>query len=305
MIHILTHTRSLHQTRGGSLALIVVAGLCYHARRRGVPSKPWRLLVITVFVLGLSVVISAADTAEKSDLAAFVVVPLVLIAALKPDLSRWAGGDGRRVPVPLLAGLALLLVATTAPMAGKDALALGISTARRDVVAGPPAARRITSPHLRGFDVPAHATWQTAYREANAVPAMLADGPARLRRHLRLGDRVVSMSVANPFPFALGLSPSTGGPLWWDQSISFDARTHPPADKVFGRAQWVIVPKLRRSDDPDLWRLPGGALPDCGNHQRLDSSGPPLTRLKRSPITTTNVIRLDNGGADRSSRESK
>ncbi|WP_406631355.1 hypothetical protein [Amycolatopsis sp. WGS_07] len=230
----------------GVLALLVVAGLFVLARRHGEAARPWRLLVITLFVLGSSVVISAANSPEKSDLAALVVIPLVLVAVLKPDLPRWTGGDGqRRIPAPLLAGLVLLLVATTAPIAGKDALALGISAGRRDLVATPPSSQQIASPHLRDFVVPADATWTTAYRNSAAVPAMLNDGLALLRRHIRPGDRVLSMSLANPFAFALDLTPVTGGPLWWDLAISFDERTHPPAEEVFGAAQWVMVPKLR------------------------------------------------------------
>jgi hypothetical protein len=191
-------------------------------------------------------VISAADSPEKSDLAAFAVVPLVLVAALRPELPRRLGGDGGgRLPVPLLAGLVLLLAATTVPIAGKDALALAISATRRDVVANPPASQRIAGPHLADFVVPTGATWQTAYRTAHDVPAMLDDGLALLERHVRRGDHVFSMSLANPFQFALGLPPTTGGSLWWDLGISFDADTHPAPDQVFGDVQWVMVPKLR------------------------------------------------------------
>ncbi|WP_162834143.1 hypothetical protein [Amycolatopsis circi] len=270
----------------GVLALLVVAALFWIARRRGEPARPWRLLVLTLFVLGSSVVISAADSPEKSDLAALVVIPLVLVAALKPELPRWTGGDGRRrMPVPLLAGLVLLLVATTAPIAGKDMLALGISAARRDVVAAPPQSQRITSPHLGDFVVPADATWQTAYRNASAVPAMLDDGLALLRRHIRPGDRVASMSLANPFAFALDLTPATGGPLWWDLEISFDERTHPPADQVFGEAQWVMVPKLRAGQGccqdtvEAMTRIYGGYLAE---HFRTAESTKEWTLLTRS-----------------------
>ncbi|MGW4399846.1 hypothetical protein ACWEHA_31545 [Amycolatopsis nivea] len=270
----------------GALALVVVAGLFWVARRRGEPARPWRLLVLALFVLGSSVVISAADSPEKSDLAALVVVPLVLVAALKPELPRWSGGDGqRRIPVPLLAGLVLLLVATTAPIAGKDALALGISAARRDAVAAPPPTQRITSPHLGDFVVPADATWQTAYRTASAVPAMLDDGLALLRRHIRPGDRVVSMSLANPFAFALDLTPATGGPLWWDWEISFDERTHPAAEQVFGQAQWVMVPKLRPGQGccqdtvEAMTRIYGGYL---AQHFRMAESTEDWTLFTRS-----------------------
>ncbi|MFE3173060.1 hypothetical protein ACFXPA_33285 [Amycolatopsis sp. NPDC059090] len=270
----------------GALALLVVAGLFFLARRRGDSARPWRLLLITLFVLGSSVVISAADSPEKSDLAALVVIPLVLVAVLKPELPRWTGGDGgRRIPVPLLAGLVLLLVVTTAPIAGKDALALGISAARQDVVAVPPPSQRIASPHLGDFVVPADATWQTAYRNASEVPAMLDDGLALLRRHLRPGDRVASMSLANPFAFALDLAPVTGGPLWWDLEISFDERTHPAADQVFRDAQWVMVPKLRAGQGccqdtvEAMTRIYGGYL---AQHFRVAESTADWTLLTRS-----------------------
>ncbi|MFB9926975.1 hypothetical protein ACFORO_19250 [Amycolatopsis halotolerans] len=270
----------------GALALLVVAGLFFLARRRGEPVRPWRLLLITLFVLGSSVVISAANSPEKSDLAALVVIPLVLVAALKPELPRWTGGDGqRRIPAPLLAGLVLLLIVTTAPIAGKDALALGISATRRHLVEAPPPAQRITSPHLGDFVIPPDATWQTAYRNASDVPAMLDDGLALLRRHIRPGDRVASMSLANPFAFALDLAPVTGGPLWWDLEISFDERTHPPADQVFRDARWVMVPKLRAGQGccqdtvETMTRIYGGYL---AQHFRMAESTADWTLLARS-----------------------
>ena len=47
----------------------------------------------------------------------------------------------------------------------------------------------------------------------------------------------------NPFTFALGLPGPTGDALWWHAGRTVGDRNHPPAERVFHDATFVMVPK--------------------------------------------------------------
>ncbi|UQS22269.1 hypothetical protein L1857_05235 [Amycolatopsis thermalba] len=218
------------------LTAAVVVALILRARRLELPSRPiLKTAVAAGYVWVSSVLVASANTAEHGDLPALVVLPLLLLVVLAPKV---------RTPALVLAGVAVLVAATAGPIAGKDTLALGRAASEHGYVAAPPASQRMAAPGLRDFVVPADAQWQTAYRTANAVPAMINDGVALLRRHAGPADTVATIALANPFSFALSLPPATGGPLWWDVGISFDRSVHPDADRAFGNVDWVMIPRL-------------------------------------------------------------
>jgi hypothetical protein len=183
---------------------------------------------------------------------ALVVVPLLIVAFLELGLRRRADGSSTtraRTSTDaaarlLLAGLAALLVATTLPIVGKDALGLGKSVAFRSYVAAPPTTQRFSAERLNDFVIPADAQWKTAYRSAHALPEMINDGLRVLRRNLRPGDTVFTLAYTDPFSFALGLPSSRCGPLWWDLGFDFDRKTHPDAQCAIGSARWVMIPRM-------------------------------------------------------------
>jgi hypothetical protein len=219
----------------GLLALAVVGGLLVSARRRRAATAGlWRLSAAGAYVFGSSVVVSAADTAERYELPALVVLALLLVAHRPPGAPR--------LTRPSLIGLAALLLATAGPIAGKDVLGLGKAVALRGVVSHPVVSQRFDSDHLRDFVVPSDSTWPTAYRTANLVPHMINDGMALLRRHIAPSDTVFTVSLTNPFSFAMSLPPSRGAPLWWDLGISFDRTSH-PAPGALDDAHWVMIPR--------------------------------------------------------------
>jgi hypothetical protein len=237
----------------GLLTVLVIGGLLYYTRRRGEPMPALvRLSIAVAFVLGSSILISAGDANEQDDLPALVVIPLLLVALLVPMLPLWAGGrktaSSRHWPrVPyrlLLTGLALLLIATTGPIVGKDALALGKAVEYKSYVADPPVSQRFDARQLGDFVIPASATWQTAYRTARYVPSMINNGLALLRQEIRPGQTVFTLAYTDPFSIALHLPLSTCGPLWWDLGYDFDQQHHPDAACAIGDADWVIIPRM-------------------------------------------------------------
>jgi hypothetical protein len=245
----------------GPIALIsalVVGVVLVSAHRQNRPLRPALTLAVAVaYVLGSCVVISAGDATEKGDLPALVVMPLLIVAFLAPVLPWWAGGDAASgksparsalvaKPALVLIAIAAVLVGIVGPIVGKDALSLAKAVSFRSYRTNPPRSQRFASKRLSDFLIPADAQWQTAYRTAHTVPAMINNGLRLLREHVRPGDKVFTLAYTDPFAFALGLPLSRCGMLWWDLGYDFDQGHHPNAACAIGNAKWVMIPRMVR-----------------------------------------------------------
>lgn len=232
----------IHSLPATVLTVAVLAWLVANARRQHQPVRALvRVAIAAAYVLGSSVLVSAGNAAERFDMPALVVVALLLHAAWReqrvPVTSAPSGARATRLSA---LGLAALFVVTAGPVAARDVLSLAEGVTHH----ASPRDEQLAGTHLRDFVIPADSTWQTAYRTANQVPAMLNDGFALLGRHVRPGDTVTTVALTNPFSFALALPPARGVPLWWDLDISFDEDVHPAAEEAFGNARWVLVPRM-------------------------------------------------------------
>lgn len=237
----------------GLVALLVAALLLFNARRQREPMRPLVLLLLAAtYVMTSSMVLSAGDATEKGDLPALVVIPLLAVAFLEPQLPRWAGGSAAARPqswsarryLLLIVGLAVLFAGTTAPIAGKNALALGEAISYRSYVANPPASQQFASGPLRDFVIPTNTNYQTAYRASRALPAMINNGLALLRQNVHPGQTVFTLAYTDPFYLAMHLPLGHCGPLWWDLNYDFDAADHVSAQCAIGDSTWVIVPRM-------------------------------------------------------------
>lgn len=237
----------------GLIAVLVAALLVYAARRQHRQWRPLVLLLLAAAYVGTSsILLSAGDAVEGSDLPALVVIPLITIAFLEPELPRWAGGLAATRPLSwsrreyslLLAGLAILLAGTSLPIAGKDALALGQAISYRGYVANPPASQRIDAAPLADFVIPTNTDYQTAYRASRDTPEMINNGLALLRQNVQPGQSVFTLADTDPFSMALNLPLSTCGPLWWDLNFDFTATDHVSAQCAIGNATWVMIPRM-------------------------------------------------------------
>jgi hypothetical protein len=69
------------------------------------------------------------------------------------------------------------------------------------------------------------------------------DGVALLRKHCDATDRVLTMDMVNPFPYALGWRPPLGGIAAIAFNYTLSARHRPSFDAYFGDATIVLMPK--------------------------------------------------------------
>src|SRR5262245_13625234 len=238
------------------VSALIIGVVLASSHRQGAPARPVLTLALaTAFVLGSSIVISVGDSTENGDLPALVVMPLLIVVFLAPVLPSWAGGQARRAssspgmrlvikPGMVLVAIAALLAGTTGPIVAKDALGLAKAAAFRRHVVRARRSQRINAKRLSDLVIPADAQWQTAYRSAHAVPAMINDGLQLLREHVHPGQRVFTLAYTDPFSLALGLPLSRCGLLWWDLGYDFDQAHHPDAGCAIGSAEWVIIPRM-------------------------------------------------------------
>jgi hypothetical protein len=211
-----------------------------------------QLSLASAYIVGSSVLISAGNADEGGNLPALVVIPLLIVVFLGPDIPRWAGVSSKKHTRPrpvtesrlLLIGLALLVVTTAGPIVGEDSLGLGQAIALHGYDAKPPATQQFDAGLLRDFVIPADAQWQTSYRTAHNLPAMINNGLDLLRKNIRPGDTVFTLAYTDPFSAALGLPLSRCGPLWWDLDFDFDRTHYPSAECAIGNADWVIIPRM-------------------------------------------------------------
>lgn len=69
------------------------------------------------------------------------------------------------------------------------------------------------------------------------------EGCDLLSRHRQPGDSVIALNFTNPFSYAMGMKPSSGGATWMQYGTNFN-ESGPPAERIFGDATLVMLPKL-------------------------------------------------------------
>jgi hypothetical protein len=90
-----------------------------------------------------------------------------------------------------------------------------------------------TAPSLAGFN----STVERDYVE------YVNEGCDLLNRHRQGRDSVLALNFTNPFSFALGMKPPSGGTTWLQYGTDFD-EAGPPPERIFGDASLVMLPKL-------------------------------------------------------------
>jgi hypothetical protein len=154
-----------------------------------------------------------------------VMVVLLLDRAI-PDAARGTPPVALRISALLLGGLFAL------NFVGSHALALEFALSQKLQPAAADAS--FTAPVLSGFNSPV---------ERDYVK-YVNDGYDLLNRYRKPGESVISLNFSNPFSFALGMKPPLGGTTWLQYGTNFDDTHGPSAERVFGNARLVMLPKV-------------------------------------------------------------
>lgn len=209
---LLAWPRSRDQKRVAGLPISVLAGLGLLLLGFGISAYNGTEYASPIY--GLSTLIICARALPSPGLTAIAVVALVgplLILGL-PVLK--AGIQGRPDP------------------GTSDSLDLPAYRGV-DFIAG---SRAEDGPLIASFTRTPHVVFATAYLRS------LRDGVDHLRRNVPAGSIVITMDVANPFPFALGWPSPKGDVLYWHIDRNVSAKTAPPAEVLLAEVDAVMVP---------------------------------------------------------------
>ena len=205
--------------------------------------------VIYLFILGTALVLTISNAVERSDVPFFFVAGIILLQQSERawGLSPWT--EIKNKNWRYIASLAIIVLGFFANIVVKDIWALGDSLiGNADAAATADRTQQFDAERLHDFLIPATSRWKTSYWQANKVPEAINDGLHLVRRHIGKNDQILVLALTDPFSFPLGLIPPKGIPVWWDLNFSFNAKEHPPYEKVFGNINFVLYPILRASD---------------------------------------------------------
>ena len=97
--------------------------------------------------------------------------------------------------------------------------------------------------HSWGANPSFHAAVLDGFRtfEASYVD-LVNDGLALVNQHRRPDDTVMSLDFSNPFSYALGMRPASGGAITLHYRGNFSDSHHPTPERLFGTASLVMQP---------------------------------------------------------------
>ncbi len=195
------------------------------------------LLAIIVFAAGIALLATNQQDGGLPLSAVFaLIVASRLAAAHRPPEFGAAGAKSYRNGAALL-GCALLFV----PPFAVDAW--GLTAAAVHKIHPPPSCLGFTEPRLAGLLLCDRPEELQPRCNGLAYTTYVNDGARLLRSHCRPTDRVMTMDMQNPFPYALGWPPPRGGTASNSFGVTMSDRYRPAADEFFGDATVVMVPK--------------------------------------------------------------
>lgn len=233
---------------------------------------PFRVMIAILCLYGAGAAILSQNAQQR-------IVPLCVVALflVYSELDTRSNGDGlsRRFLTPFLILPAMICVHTM--------LSVAVYAKR---ASGNPNTYRVEASNLKGLSIPIEPVPAAQFVSARSddysmltrARSIHGNPPLSQVHYLRtiieaveiLGNGsqkpggVVVLDQVNPFPFALGWRPPSGGNLWYDNSFPW-----PREEIAFADVQYVLIPKFATSADVlnDAWQRYG---PYLGKHFRME-----------------------------------
>ena len=213
--------------------LVLLAGVvCVNApreKRLGPAAMTLATLVVSAILL------STNHQAESLPLTGFAALVLANEGLARPHKAAVSASDlPRKFVIAVLAGLCV------APLALENTTAL--VAAEIDEHRQPPATTdRLVSGRGALMDFEPIASSVTSETGGPAYVDALNEGLDLLRRETQPGAGVLAMDMFDPFNYLLDRRPPRGGMIAAAYNYVFSDTAHPPADKFFGDARYVLV----------------------------------------------------------------
>ncbi|MFB3776800.1 MAG: hypothetical protein ACE141_04290 [Bryobacteraceae bacterium] len=240
-----------YRSAGEAILLLLVAILSTDWKRgAGIVRWKWPLAAVAVFGAGVMLITTNAQDAG---------LPLgaVLIMLM-------TGGAARSGESPTLTRRACALAAVLLLAASASVDAASLLVAVREKHSPPGGAHAFLPAHMRGlllYDLP-DPSHPLANSNGNRYVDVVNSGIRLLQAQSSPGESVITLEQYNPFSYALLRKPGRGGFtfLAWGYSVSTGYK--PPADRLFGGTDIVMVPKRNITDPALFWPIIDTYLPD-------------------------------------------
>jgi hypothetical protein len=224
-------------------ALLTTVGILFLGTRRSKPAgswldnQQWILLGLLVFSSDALLMLSNAQLLAMPLLGIFAILFADRVTAERKQLAALEARTELPRHVFLLALCALLVV----PQFVSDLVGVANGVyhkARPSMTIG---YVRFNEPHLAPLIL-----YDGAFLEAcngSVYTNYVNDGVTLLRKHCNASDRVLTMDMVNPFPYALKWRPPLGGVAFISFNYTLSAQFRPSFDAYFGDATVVLMPK--------------------------------------------------------------
>ena len=231
----------------------------------------WLIWTLLVFVSDSLLMFSNLQLIAMPLLGVFAILIANRVTAERQRLPAMEARTELPRHVFLLALCALLVV----PQLASDLVGLANGVFQKAHPSATIGQVRFTEPHLAPlilYDGDPH-------KEANGsvYTNYVNDGVTLLRKHCNASDRVLTMDMVNPFPYALKWRPPKGGIAAIAFNYTLSAQFRPSFDAYFGDATVVLLPKhpaqMRCLSTDSTHFIPPHYLSGINSMQNLTGSG--------------------------------
>jgi hypothetical protein len=224
------------------LGLALAVGIGASFLKRG--ARSWLEVAQLPLLAGL---IFSADIVLLSTNAQAGAVPLLpafglLVASQLADSWQAEPPAARYGSLPYHASLLVLCGVLFLPQLALDSLGLTAGAAHK---AHPPAqmcAVRFNEPRLRDLILCDHPAAEQRAANGSLYTTAVNEGASLLRKHATSSDKVLTLDMQNPFPYALGWPPPLGGVAALSFNYTLSAEYRPTFDAYFGDTTVVMLP---------------------------------------------------------------
>lgn len=206
--------------------------------------RSWKLPLLGAFLFAadLALIMTNQQWDAFPLCAAFGI--LMVNEIMREQQARLAGeGSSYR---PLYAGALCLGALLFVPLFTSDLFGLGYGLLSKETAPGADEVVRLTAPNLSPLVL-----YDSLVARSNGrmLATYVNDGVDLLQRQSRPDEKVLSMDMTNPFPYALERPPAEGGVASPTYHFNIDDEHRPSDDKFFGNADIVMVPKHPALDE--------------------------------------------------------
>ena len=261
--------RDLRMAAGAHSAIISAAGLVWHTLDLAAAllqivlftfiaslsletqGRLWprlRLVLLGAILFAFDVAVLSANS-QNAGLPLLALTAILIVNEMVMRRQALPGASERSCRLYYAAAFALGAVLFV-PQFASDVAGLGYGALRKIKPAAPATVVPFTSPVLRPLMLyDGHSDPESNGR---VFTAYVNDGVALLHWAAQPGEKVLTMDMTNPFPYALGWAPMRGGIAAVTYNNTLNEKYHPRADEYFGDADIVMAPK-RPAHDLGMW----------------------------------------------------